>query len=460
MICSVALADNPYRSLHNFNAGELTPLLDAREDLAKYQNGASIMENVIPIPQGGAQKRPGTKYIAEVKTSSLTTRILPFEFSTSQSYIIEAGNQYMRFFTSGASVDDGAGTETTFSVGEYSVATATSGTSTFTISGSGDLSDEFVAGNKITVFGSSSNDELYLIGSTSYAAPVFSIVVSSPAMVDSTADGTIVAYVAHWKLNDNSDSQTVAEPTGVFTNSTVAQNTSVLHADGKVGSGSFDLDNQYSATVADHARLSFNGTADQKMSITAWINVENSTSIQTILSKWDETSGSELREWRFSMDDSEKLQFHLSDDSVSLTPIAHYLFNDNLATKVVLDNDGTTHNGATESANTSALSTTGKVGLGFDFGGADCVLIPDAAAFSFNGTADAAFTLTGWAYVTAHTGIQGLIAKWDGPAAKREWALWLNSSEQLELRLYDQSASAWIGEQSDSALTTGWHFLY
>ena len=70
--------------------------------MAKYQSGCSIMENLIPIPQGGAQKRPGTKFIAEVKTSSLATRILPFEFSTSQSYIIEVGNQYMRFYVDGA----------------------------------------------------------------------------------------------------------------------------------------------------------------------------------------------------------------------------------------------------------------------------------------------------------------------------------------------------------------------
>ncbi len=69
------------------------------------------MENAIPIPQGGAEKRPGTKYIAEVKTSSLATRLLPFEFSTSQSYIIEAGNQYMRFFTSGAPIFAPYGTE-------------------------------------------------------------------------------------------------------------------------------------------------------------------------------------------------------------------------------------------------------------------------------------------------------------------------------------------------------------
>ncbi len=105
LLCSTVLAqDNPYRAFLSFNAGELGPYLVAREDLAKYHSGCSIMENMIPLPQGGAQKRPGTKYIAEVKTSSLATRIIPFEYSTEQSYIIEVGNQYMRFFTSSAVV--------------------------------------------------------------------------------------------------------------------------------------------------------------------------------------------------------------------------------------------------------------------------------------------------------------------------------------------------------------------
>ncbi len=111
LVGSVAVADNPYRTINNLNAGELTPLLDGREDLVKYQSGLSTMENAIPIPQGGAEKRPGTKYIAEVKTSSLKTRLLPFEFSTTQSYIIEAGNQYFRFYAGGEQITSGAGTE-------------------------------------------------------------------------------------------------------------------------------------------------------------------------------------------------------------------------------------------------------------------------------------------------------------------------------------------------------------
>lgn len=117
VLCSIAFADNPYRAVNNLNSGELSPLLNAREDLAKFQSGLSIMENAIPVPQGGAEKRPGTKYIAEVKDSAAKTRLLPFEFSTTQSYIIEAGNQYFRFFTDGSPVFTTLGTEDLSGIG-------------------------------------------------------------------------------------------------------------------------------------------------------------------------------------------------------------------------------------------------------------------------------------------------------------------------------------------------------
>jgi len=109
---SVAVAqDKPYRILNSFSAGELTPLLSAREDLSKYQSGCSLMENLFPLPQGGAQKRPGTKYVAEVKDSNYPTRVISFEYSTEQAYIIELGNEYMRFYKDGGQIQTTVGTE-------------------------------------------------------------------------------------------------------------------------------------------------------------------------------------------------------------------------------------------------------------------------------------------------------------------------------------------------------------
>lgn len=82
----------------NFTAGQLSPRLFGRVDLGRYNNGAETVKNLIVQPHGGLTRRPGTKFVNEVKTSSQKTRLLPFEFSTVQAYCIEAGNQYFRFF--------------------------------------------------------------------------------------------------------------------------------------------------------------------------------------------------------------------------------------------------------------------------------------------------------------------------------------------------------------------------
>jgi hypothetical protein len=72
--------------------------LDGRTDLNKYFNGTKTLENMLIHPHGGASRRSGTKFIHEVKTSSVQTRLIPFEFSTTQTYIMEFGNQYIRFY--------------------------------------------------------------------------------------------------------------------------------------------------------------------------------------------------------------------------------------------------------------------------------------------------------------------------------------------------------------------------
>ena len=84
--------------LTNFTAGELSPRLDGRNDLAKYPAGCKTLENMVVFPHGAAARRPGTQFISEVKTSSNKTRLIPFEFSTVQTYVLEFGNQYMRVY--------------------------------------------------------------------------------------------------------------------------------------------------------------------------------------------------------------------------------------------------------------------------------------------------------------------------------------------------------------------------
>ena len=82
----------------NFTAGQLSDRLTGRVDLSKYKNGCSELTNFVVHPHGGATRRPGTEYVAPVKTHSLKTRLFGFEFNQEQTYIIEAGNQYFRFY--------------------------------------------------------------------------------------------------------------------------------------------------------------------------------------------------------------------------------------------------------------------------------------------------------------------------------------------------------------------------
>ena len=88
----------------NWTAGELSKDLFGRVDITKYQNGAETVENFIVQPHGGITRRPGTRFVKQVKTSSAKTRLIPFEFSTTQAYVIEFGNLYVRFYKDQGSI--------------------------------------------------------------------------------------------------------------------------------------------------------------------------------------------------------------------------------------------------------------------------------------------------------------------------------------------------------------------
>lgn len=82
----------------NFTGGELTPRARGRVDVSKYGNCLDICENFIVRVQGGVYRRSGTRYVQAVKDSTQFTRLFEFNFSITQSYIIEAGNLYFRFY--------------------------------------------------------------------------------------------------------------------------------------------------------------------------------------------------------------------------------------------------------------------------------------------------------------------------------------------------------------------------
>ena len=85
-------------SFSAFTAGEISPRLEGRTNLEKYSQGLSDLTNMVVMPHGGVTRRPGTEYLGEVKSSSVKTRLIPFQFKTSDTYILEFGNQIMRVF--------------------------------------------------------------------------------------------------------------------------------------------------------------------------------------------------------------------------------------------------------------------------------------------------------------------------------------------------------------------------
>lgn len=84
------------------NGGEWSPRLDGRTDLAKFNKSCKTMLNYIVQPQGGASRRPGLRYVAGMKSDSAKGRLVPFQFSVSVAYVLEFGNQYIRFYKNGA----------------------------------------------------------------------------------------------------------------------------------------------------------------------------------------------------------------------------------------------------------------------------------------------------------------------------------------------------------------------
>lgn len=90
-----------------FNAGELSPLLGGRVDISKYKLGVETTINMLPHVQGPISKRPGFQFIAETKTSAKASRLISFEFSTIQAYILEFGELYIRFYKDKGQITSG-----------------------------------------------------------------------------------------------------------------------------------------------------------------------------------------------------------------------------------------------------------------------------------------------------------------------------------------------------------------
>lgn len=93
----------------NGTRGEVTPLMHARVDTDFYQAALAKARNVIISRYGPLSRCPGTLFQGGTKDNTRRSRMLPFEFSETQVYAIEAGHMYFRFWTEAGQVVDGGG---------------------------------------------------------------------------------------------------------------------------------------------------------------------------------------------------------------------------------------------------------------------------------------------------------------------------------------------------------------
>ena len=90
------------KTLHrSFAGGVITPEMYGRVDTTKYQTGLAKCRNFTILPHGPASRRPGFRYVGEVRDSTKAVRLIPFQFSETQTAVIEFSDQAVRFHING-----------------------------------------------------------------------------------------------------------------------------------------------------------------------------------------------------------------------------------------------------------------------------------------------------------------------------------------------------------------------
>lgn len=90
-----------------FSAGEISPELYGEVSLAKYSSSLTTCRNAVVNFRGGALSRGGLAFVGRCKQSVSGTgppRPVPFQFSNNQGYVLEFGDQYLRFVFQGGYV--------------------------------------------------------------------------------------------------------------------------------------------------------------------------------------------------------------------------------------------------------------------------------------------------------------------------------------------------------------------
>lgn len=118
----------PNKIQPSFAKGELSPELIGRTDTTSYDIGLATASNALVHSYGGVSRRPGTSFIGPCKDHTYSPRLIPFQFKTTDQYILEFGDQTIRFIRNNALVLESAA-----SGGSGSVTNITKGGSDLTV---------------------------------------------------------------------------------------------------------------------------------------------------------------------------------------------------------------------------------------------------------------------------------------------------------------------------------------
>lgn len=88
----------------SFAAGEISPQLFSRLDLDKFQTGVAKCLNCETLPQGPIQNRAGFQWVLEAADSTRPVILIPFSYSTQQTFALEFSNGKIRFHTQGGTL--------------------------------------------------------------------------------------------------------------------------------------------------------------------------------------------------------------------------------------------------------------------------------------------------------------------------------------------------------------------
>lgn len=271
----------------NFSSGEIDPLLKARVDLNQYQNAAETLTNVLVQPQGGVKRRAGLKHIFELPSGASPasgTRMVPFEFSVTDSYMLVFTTGRMYVFKGGALITNINGSGNDF----LAIAAITSSIlSTMTWTQSADtliITHEDLETQRIV---RGANDASWTVGALPFASKpkyAFTAVTYSPpgTLRPDASSGSVYLLASYGKQQASDTAQGGSANTITLaagdTNADDFYNGMVIEITGGAGS------NQW-ARIVDYVSSSKIATISG-----GWVTNPDSTSTYRILSGYEDTA--------------------------------------------------------------------------------------------------------------------------------------------------------------------------